>query len=263
MSEEPVANKRSPLKDRPLRNPGQSLDEEIGQLISDYALGPVVFAPLMVSITALEWAKYYQSAPPSPLVYSAIAVPSIAYAVLRFFSVRHEVKNRKLGRDGEKAVGQFLEQLRGQGYRVFHDVIGDGFNLDHVLIGPAGVFTVETKTHSKPARNARIDFDGEIIRIDGCEPDRSPVVQARAQASWLREILCESTGREFKVRSVIVYPGWFVDHTGPRSRSIWVLNAKALPTFLEHEPPQLSGEEIQLVSFHLSRFIRAESRAAD
>lgn len=57
---------------------------------------------------------------------------------------------------------------------MFHDVVGDGFNVDHILIGPAGVFTVETKTHSKPKGNSQIVFDGETIRIDGFEPDRDP-----------------------------------------------------------------------------------------
>lgn len=37
--------------------------------------------------------------------------------------------------EGERAVGQFLEQLREQGFHVFHDVVGTGFNVDHVLVG--------------------------------------------------------------------------------------------------------------------------------
>jgi len=61
------------------------------------------------------------------------------------------------------------------------DVVGDGFNVDHVLIGPAGVFTVETKTHSKPRGDARVVFDGEAIQVAGMEPDRDPVVQARGR----------------------------------------------------------------------------------
>jgi Nuclease-related domain len=124
----------------------------------------------------------------------------------------------KLGRDGEKAVGQFLETLRERRYRVFHDIVGGNFNLDHVLIGPAGVFTVETKTHRKPSGDARVTFGGETIRIDGFEPDRDPIIQAKAQASWLCELLSESTGRNFAVRSAIVFPGWFVDYTGPKER---------------------------------------------
>jgi hypothetical protein len=119
------------------------------------------------------------------------------------------------------------------------------------------VFTVETKTHNKPNGNPQIVFDGETIRIDGFEPNRDPVVQAKAQASWLRELLVDSTGREFGVRSVIVFPGWFVNYTGPKERTVWVLNPKALPTFLGHEPQRLSENDIHLASFHLSRFVRA------
>jgi hypothetical protein len=170
------------------------------------------------------------------------------------------VKNRWLGRDGEKVVGQFLEVLRERGYRVFHDVIGDGFNVDHVLIGPAGVFTVETKTHSKPNGDARVTFDGETVRIDGFEPDRDPVIHAKAQASWLRALLSESTGRRFEVRSVIVYPGWWVNEGSIKANTVWVLEPKRLPTFLDHEPRRLSKDDILLASFHLSRFVRTAAR---
>jgi hypothetical protein len=257
-----MADKRSPLKDRPLRNPGQSLDEQIRDLISDYALGPAVFALFMMVITAMEWLRYYQSIPPKPWLYSSVAVPSLCYAVWRFFRVRSEVNRLRLGRDGEKTVGEYLAELRERGYRVFHDVIGEGFNLDHVVIGPAGVFTVETKTHSKPVGNARVKFDGETIFVAGFEPDRNPVIQARAQANWLRKLLAESSGRTFDVKAVIVYPGWFVEHTGPNEKPIWVLNPKGLRSFLDRERAKLSPENVQLASFHLDRFVRSNENNA-
>jgi hypothetical protein len=248
--------KRSPLKDRPLRNPGQSLDEQIQDLTYDYMLWPMLFALFFVLVAALEWFRYFRPQSPSPLMYTVVAVAGLGFATYRLYRAWPRLHALKLGRDGEKAVGQFLESLRERGYRVFHDVIGGNFNLDHVLIGPAGVFTVETKTHSKPGGDARVTFDGETIRIDGFEPDRDPVIQAKAQASWLRELLAESTGRKFAVSSAIVFPGWYVDDTGPKEKTIWVLNPKQLPSFLDHERAQLSREDIQLASFHLSRFVR-------
>ena len=252
-------SKRSPLKDRPLRNPGQSLDEQIQDLLYNYFAGPLFLAVFVVLIAAHEWLRYYRPHPPAPWVYSSFAFVIVFYTVYRISSVWPRLRALKLGRDGEKTVGQFLEKLREQGYRVFHDVIGDGFNLDHVLIGPAGVFTVETKMHSKPPRgNPLIVFDGEKILVDGFEPDRDPVVQAKAQASWLGELLAESAGRKFEVRPVVVYPGWFVEDKRLNRRSVWVLNPKMLSAFLDHEPAQLSHDQIQLASFHLSRFVRIE-----
>ena len=161
-------------------------------------------------------------------------------------------------RDGEKAVGQFLECLRESGYRVFHDVVGGSFNVDHMLIGPAGIFTIETKTHSKPIRGkATVIFDGDKISVNGSAPDRDPVTQAKAQASWLRQLLIESTGRKFHVTAVISYPGWFVENKTSREAEVWVIEPKMLPGFLDHEPARLSTDNVNLASFHLSRFIRS------
>lgn len=248
--------KRSPLKDRPLRSPGQSLDEQRQDLVNDYMLWPMIFAMILILFTAWEWLRYYRPQAPSPVIISVVAASAIFFAAYRIYRAMPRLHALKLGRDGEKAVGQFLETLRERGYRVFHDVIGEGFNVDHVLIGPAGVFTVETKTHSKPGGDARVTFDGETVRIGGFEPDRDPVIQAKAQAGWLRELLAESTGRKLEVRSVIVYPGWYVEEENAKKNAVWVLEPKRLPTFLEREPRRLSQEDIHLASFHLSRFVR-------
>lgn len=245
------------MKEKPLRNPGQSVDEEMRDLITDYFFGPCLFAFLLLVFAGTEWWRYLRPYAPSPWLYSVTAALAVGWAGYRLFRVWPRWHALRLARDGERHVGQSLEELRGRGYKIFHDIVGDGFKLDHVLIGPAGIFTVETKTHSKSSSGARIVFDGETILEDGFTPDRDPVVQARAQASWLRELLVRSTGRKLDVRPVIVYPGWFVEYKGPEKRTIWVLNPKAVPTFLDHEPPVLTPEEIQLASFHLSRFIRA------
>lgn len=251
-----MGKKRSPLKDRPLRNPGQSLDEQIRDFTYDGIAWPLLFAVFLILLALLEWVRYLRPLHPSPKIYTLAAIGGLGFAAYRVYKALPRLRALKLGRDGEKAVGQFLEKLREQGYRVFHDIVGNGFNVDHVLIGPAGVFTVETKTRSKPRGAARVVFDGEAIRIGGLEPDRHPVVQARAQASWLRELLSESTGRRFHVQSVIVYPGWWVDENHCKGTSVWVLEPKRLPVFLDQEPPRLSPEDIHLATFHLSRFVR-------
>ena len=60
------------------------------------------------------------------------------------------------GATGEEQVGALLEVLADGGWRVIHDVtLGHG-NVDHILIGPAGVFTVETKSHPGPVRVGRV-----------------------------------------------------------------------------------------------------------
>ncbi|MDH4191990.1 MAG: NERD domain-containing protein [Betaproteobacteria bacterium] len=218
----------------------------------------MLVAALLIALAAVEWYRAYFPQPPSPGIYSAFAALGMGYAIFRLRRAWPELRALRLAIDGERAVGQFLERLREKGYQVFHDVMGPRFNLDHVIIGPAGIFAIETKTFSKPARGeAKVACDGQKILIDGLAPERDPIAQARAQASWLRGLLTESTGRKLSVRSVILFPGWYVEQDRATRREFWVLNPKALPTFLDHEPATMSTEDVKLASFHLSRFIRA------
>ena len=145
-------------------------------------------AVLLVVIAGLEWWRYFVPHPPHPWMFTLIATAGVAWFVWRVRKTGPKLKALRQGIDGERAVGQFLERLRSGGYEVFHDLVGQTFNVDHVVIGPAGVFTVETKTWSKPARGeARIKFDGERLLAGQHQPDRDPVVQARAQAGWIRK----------------------------------------------------------------------------
>jgi hypothetical protein len=167
----------------------------------------------------------------------------------------------KMGRDGERCVGQFLERLRASGAQVFHDIPGDGFNLDHVVISPHGIYAVETKTFSKPWPKATITVKKDHLLVAGQVPDRNPMEQAATAARWLENRLEESTGKRFTVRGVVVFPGWFVEQNSPRG-AVWVLEPKMLPGFIEQDPNGVAPADVALCSFHLSRYVRAEVEKA-
>lgn len=252
---------RSPIKDSPLRHPGQSLEEERRSLWSDKLEPSLLLALMMVALAVMEWWRYLTSAKLAPAAFTLVALVAIALALRQFYKLRPRMRSLRQGIEGEKAVGQYLERLRTQGYEVFHDIAAPGFNLDHVLIGPAGIFSVETKTWSKPQRgDARISFDGEQLLAAGSLPDRDPIKQARGQAAWLRSQLAESTGRKLPVLPVVLFPGWFVEQSQGSRKDIWVLEPKALPAFLDREPQRLEASESKLAAFHLSRLIRASER---
>lgn len=219
---------------------------------------PVLIALMLIVLAGLEWYRDWMKMPPRPLLFTLAAACALLFTAYRYWRLKPHLRQLRLALEGERAVGQFLERLRTNGFDVYHDVIGDGFNIDHVLIGPAGVFTVETKTWSKPGPGAEIVFDGHRITVTGGHtPDRDPIIQAKAQASWLRQLLQESTGRRPPAWPVVVFPGWFVRNTSAAKAEVWVLEPKALPSFLEHEPARLSAEDVKLFSYHLSRFVRS------
>jgi len=263
MADRSSSDTRSPLTAPPLRNPGQSLDEEINRILEDDVFSYLWVAACLLFFTVMEWWRWWFQFPPQPIPFTLVTIAVTAYVARKLFVLRRKVLRLRLARDGERAVGQFLETLRMGGYRVLHDLIGDGFNVDHALIGQAGIFTVETKTYHKPAKGKpEIVYDGERVTVAGHIPERDPIAQAKAQAHWLQNILQESTGRRFKVQPIVLYPGWFVKTTVKLNGDIpWVLNPKALPSFLEHGSAQLSNDDAQLATYHLSRFMRATAKA--
>ena len=252
---------QSPIKDPPLRLAGQSLQEERDALLDGPVLYTGIFAMLAIVLAVAEWMRYFNQSPPNPWFYTIVAGITVLGAAWIIGRRIPRIRALRQGILGERAVGQFLERLREQGYHVFHDIVGSNFNIDHVLIGPAGIFTIETKTWSKPVKgDVRVVCTGDPLRIGTLEPDRQPIVQAKAQSSWLRQILTESTGREFAVRPVVLFPGWYVEQDTESRRHAWVLEPKALPAFLEKARQTLSAEEIGLASYHLSRFVRSVER---
>ena len=61
------------------------------------------------------------------------------------------------GAQGEEYVDAILDGMRDDGWFAIHDVsVGHG-NIDHIVIGPAGIFTIETKSHHGRINSDRIE----------------------------------------------------------------------------------------------------------
>ena len=251
-------NKKSPLTDKPLRNPGQSLDDEINNLYQNDVTIYLMWASVAVVLAGLEWWRWYNDQPYAPWTYSIVAFIVVIFSGYKLFHLRKRLNSLKLGRDGERAVGQYLELLRESGCRVFHDIVGNNFNLDHVVISEHGVFVIETKTYSKPQKGeAKIIIDNDNVIINGFTSQKDIISQAKAEANWLKGILRESSGKDILVKPVVVFPGWYIDSSSAsKNMNVWILNPKALPKYIENAPKILTKEDMMLLSYHISRYIR-------
>ena len=66
----------------------------------------------------------------------------------------------RIGAAGEVKVGARLNRLRRHGWRVLHSIpLGRGGDIDHLIIGPGGVFTANTKHHP----NARVNVGNQVV----------------------------------------------------------------------------------------------------
>jgi hypothetical protein len=145
------------------------------------------------------------------------------FVVLRY--VLPLVDRHDRGAKGEEQVGSLLHGLKGRGWHAIHDAsLGNG-NVDHILIGPAGVFTVETKSHPGPVR---------VARIHG-----ATLSQAQAQQRAVTRV----TGVE--VEPLIVYSRAWIDRPLARRKGVRVLPARMLPRYLDRRRAKLSPEQIE------------------
>jgi hypothetical protein len=135
------------------------------------------------------------------------------------------VERHDRGATGEEQVGALLDELAGRGWRVIHDVnLGRG-NVDHILIGPAGVFTIETKSHPGPVRVGRVH--GRVLS------------QAQAQGRAIERLTGE------KVEPLIVFSRAWVDRPLSRRKGVRVVPARLLGGYLARGRETLSREEIE------------------
>ncbi|HVR06301.1 MAG TPA: nuclease-related domain-containing protein [Solirubrobacteraceae bacterium] len=135
------------------------------------------------------------------------------------------VERHDRGALGEEHVGRLLDDLAGHGWHAIHDVsLGRG-NVDHIAIGPGGVFTVETKSHPGPVH---------VTRLHG-----STLGQAQAQ----RRLIERATGQH--VEPLLVYSRAWVDRPLSRRRGVRVVPARMLRGYLERQPERLDAERVQ------------------
>jgi Nuclease-related domain len=252
---------QSPLKAKPLRLPGQTVDDDIVRLREGALMDHLFAGGCVLLLASMEWFGYLMHTGRHPWAFTLLAAVTIGYVAPRIWKLRKKIRELRLGCDGEKIVAEQLECLREYGAQLFHDVLGDGFNLDHVVISTHGIYAIETKTWTKPSSRARVIVEGDGLTVAGHTPDRNPIEQVTGAARWLERRLQECTGKRFFVRGVVVFPGWFVEQKGPRG-DVWVLEPKALPAFIGNAPAMIAPSDVTLAAFHLSQFVRSRAEKA-
>jgi Nuclease-related domain len=136
------------------------------------------------------------------------------------------------GARGERKVGAVLDGL-GPRWHALHDIYLGRGNIDHVLVGPAGVFTVETKSH--PGRIAVDRIDDHMLR------------QAYAESKVLERI----SGLE--VEPLLVFSrAWLEAPVLPaRRRGVTVMPSRMLSHTLHRRRPKLTDAEAASIAERL------------
>ena len=216
----------SPVSEKILRPPGYSLslkiedisDGVIHRMVLPLILFVLCFSPFMVFADtvgklSIPWFITLLS------LCLIMAAASAAISIVCFRRYFITLSNHCLGLRGEWLVAETLSFLLKDGYRVYHDFplkdLAKGANIDHIVVGPTGVFAVETKMRRKHRKvqgkreSHEVEYDGRHLKFPNFEDDHG-IDQAIANAKYLEQFIRKETGIAQPVEPILVLPGWYV-----------------------------------------------------
>ncbi|MDD5750925.1 MAG: nuclease-related domain-containing protein [Candidatus Peribacteraceae bacterium] len=257
-----MKNTCSPINQIPLRNPGDALFQKRMWIFEGIEL-LMVLAVIMGIFTAWEWVRWFREVPPNPVGSSIIFGIVCLFVGMRIIRNVRALRNYDLGLIGERYVAERLEELRANGYHIIHDIPCGRMNIDHVLVGPAGVFTIETKMARKESgAPSEIAHTDQGVFMNGKRGWSGKALwEAEKEAEYLQAILIKDGSRSPHIQPVVVYPGWFVKDDC--SRKIWVLNDRYLMKKIRSLPSILSLENIQNIRRKIEKYSREKTAESD
>lgn len=190
------------------------------------------------------------------LYFYETATPEEAY------TLEKRIENRKKGLSGEREVDHVLEWLEAGGsYKRVPKIwskkdraymiklynpsyIKYAQEYDQIIVGPQGVFVIETKNY---AGKIKVDANGNWSRIKrggSCEGEKSPVQQVDRHVKLLQSFLTD--GIPLIGVICISHPSAMIE--GAENCSIPLVKSDLLHNFIENYPSEnkvLSKEEIE------------------
>lgn len=142
-----------------------------------------------------------------------------------------------VGAAGERRVAEVLQSLTRVDplWQSLHSIpIGThGSDIDHLVLGPGGIFTVNTKHHP----HGRVWVGGDVILVNGVA--RPYVRNSRHEAAQAGRLLSMACGFPVPVRGLVVTVGAALAVKAAPT-DVTVVEASALPHWLCRQPVTLS-----------------------
>jgi hypothetical protein len=156
---------------------------------------------------------------------------------LRFQSSPEAVAWRR-GAAGERCTARLLDPLERHGWTVLHDlaVPGSTANLDHLAIGPGGVFVIDSKQYRG---RLRLDAVGKLWH------GRYPLAPTLRAVSWEADQAAQVLPDPgMAVVPIVVVHGAQVPWGKVVTHGVPVVSARRLPSMLRQLPAVLGPERV-------------------
>ena len=218
---------------------------------STYLGAALVFVVMYIAASAFDSPPLFRGYPDWQLYLFLGALAAAALFVAYRLTVTVLAwRQLRFLRDANIAVGHQLQWISSGYGRVFHDVPVPSGVVDHVMVGPSGVYAVSVIAR-RPATSGEARIDDNDVQF---RPSRKvcDVGKIAAAVSELAHELGIQIGREVRVRSVIAVPGW--DISSQSGGEHLLVNERNLPMLRgwKDQAEYLMNEDVDAVQAWLS-----------
>lgn len=170
-----------------------------------------------------------------------------AFIALRLAAPAH-IDNWLLGAWGEERTAKELRKLDKRTWRVLHDLDSRRGNFDHVVIGPPGVFVIDSKNWY-----GEVSVSNELATVRPLEnPERTYVDHGlprrmRAYAAEMSDKLHAANLRVGWVHPVVAIWAKFPENAVGDERLAYI-HGGHLTEWLRRQPPKLRADQVDTVA---------------
>jgi hypothetical protein len=170
-----------------------------------------------------------------------IGLATVLALIVGMKTIEPRAERWERGAAGERKVGATLESF-GPDWHVLHDIYLGRGNIDHIVVGPGGVYTVETKSH-----RGRISVDHVYDKMLG---------QAYAEKKLLEQV------SGLKVEAMLVFSdAYLVGSVPAHRRGVTVLPERMLAGYFGRRRPKLTPEEAAEIAARLRLALEVDAVA--
>lgn len=185
--------------------------------------------------------------------WGGVAAILAALAMVVAIDRMNVAESWRIGAEGEQKTASYLAGLEAAGFIVRHDrrVPGYGGNVDHIAIGPTGVWVIETKSY-----RGGVEVYGDRLEVNGQPRDRI-VDQVYKEAVALQIAL----GDRLSSIGITVSPvlclhraklGWFDKSV----RGVRIVDGRGLAKLLRSGETLLGEEQVATLAADIDRLFR-------
>lgn len=224
-------------------NAGRYVKLELSRKLNLYISGIYIVSVVFALFGGFMLAKTVLVAIPTILVVEGILF-LVGKRVLE--KAEKEMAAWKRGLEGEVIVGRTLAEDLPDSFRIIHDLNTQFGNMDHVVIGPTGVFAVETKNWRGMVTS---DGSGELL-LNGNPTDKTFVKNFTRTIMSIREKLNVLAPTDRFIQGVMVFPSAYEDAKWGTTGNVHCIRVDRIQNYFlkSREKKPLSAQEVDTLA---------------